>query len=49
MGLFDRFKLPYYKGYYISSIIQYSDKLKHFRTIKCFGRERTDVIDSGTI
>ena len=41
IGIYDKCKLPYFAGYYISGVIQYCRKTNHFRTIKCFGRDRT--------
>lgn len=49
MGVFDRFKLPYYKGYYASAIIQYSKLKNHFRTLRLYGRDRTDILDGHTL
>ena len=49
MSGFERFKLPYYQGYYVSGIIQFSKKANHFRTIKFFGMERTEIWDSDNI
>ena len=49
MGRFSRFKLPFYKGYYPSGVVQYSSKLHHFRTLKLYGKNRTEVLDQEEI
>jgi hypothetical protein len=33
----------------MSAVIQYSKELNHFRTLRLFGRERTDVLDGATV
>ena len=48
MGVFERYKLPFYQGYFTSGVIQYCKKTQHFRTLKFYGKERTDVLDEGT-
>jgi hypothetical protein len=49
LRFFERIKMPFYKGYFASAIIQFSRRLKHFRVLKLFGRNRTDVIDNQSI
>ena len=49
IGVYDKCKLPFFQGYFISGVIQYCRKSSHFRTVKCFGRDRTDVLDGGKV
>ena len=49
LGFFERVKLPFYKGYFPSAVIQFSRKRRHFRVLKLFGRNRTDVVDNYSV
>ena len=49
LGYFERFKFPTFKDYFMTSTIQYHPRTRHFRLLKCFGRDRTDVYDGNSV
>lgn len=40
-------RLPFIKGYFPESYIQYNESTQHFRTVKVFGKSKLCVIDQG--
>lgn len=44
-GTFETVNLPRFKGYFLSSSIQYNKILNHFRIIKLYGRSNAVQID----
>jgi hypothetical protein len=41
-------KLPFFKEYFVTSAVQYHNERKHFRIIKAYGTDTTEIIDGNS-
>lgn len=48
-GIYSSPGLPYYKGYYVDSYIQFNFEKSHFRCLKLIGPNRLKILDNGNV